>query len=135
MKLLQVRILVEDFQKSVAFYRDQLKLKVDWYEESMDYALFDTGAARIELMSRKAMSESLGEDLGPTLPYATNFLLNIEVENLDAAYARLREHGVHFVKEPFLNPLWNGQFAYLRDLDGTLIELYQAAQKEGEAHV
>ncbi|GFZ98266.1 hypothetical protein GCM10008018_50610 [Paenibacillus marchantiophytorum] len=135
MNLLQVRILVEDFQKSVAFYRDQLELKVDWYEESMEYALFHTGAARVELLSRKAMSQSLGEVLESNNPYATNFLLNIEVEDLDATYARLREKDVQFVKEPHYNAQWKGQFAYFRDLDGTLIELYQAAKKEDGVNV
>lgn len=130
MNLLQVRILVDDFHKSAAFYRDQLELKADWYEESMEYALFNTGAARIELLSRKAMSEALGEDLGQSGSYATNFVLNIEVENIDDTYHRLSDKGIEFVKEPFNHPTWNGRLAHFRDADGTLIELYQANKKE-----
>jgi predicted enzyme related to lactoylglutathione lyase len=130
MNLLQVRILVDDFRKSAAFYRDQLELKADWYEESMEYALFNTGAARIELLSRKAMGEALGEDLGQNGSYATNFILNIEVENIDDTYQRLSDKGIKFVKEPFNYPTWNGRLAHFRDADGTLIELYQAKKKE-----
>ncbi|KQX60741.1 VOC family protein [Paenibacillus sp. Root444D2] len=130
MNLLQVRILVDDFHKSAAFYRDLLELKADWYEESMEYALFNTGAARIELLSRKAMGEALGEDLGQNGSYATNFVLNIEVENIDDTYHRLSDKGIKFVKEPFHHPTWNGRLAHFRDADGTLIELYQANKKE-----
>lgn len=130
MNLLQVRILVDDFHKSAAFYRDLLELKADWYEESMEYALFNTGAARIELLSRKAMGEALGEDLGQSGSYATNFVLNIEVENIDDTYQRLSDKGIEFVKEPFNHPTWNGRLAHFRDADGTLIELYQAKKKE-----
>lgn len=130
MNLLQVRILVDDFHKSASFYRDLLELKSDWYEESMEYALFNTGAARIELLSRKAMSEALGEDLGQSGSYATNFVLNIEVENIDDTYHRLSDKGIKFVKEPFNHPTWNGRLAHFRDADGTLIELYQANKKE-----
>ncbi|MDQ0891800.1 lactoylglutathione lyase [Paenibacillus sp. V4I9] len=130
MNLLQVRILVNDFHKSAAFYRDQLELKADWYEESMEYALFNTGAARIELLSRKAMGEALGEDLVQSGSYATNFVLNIEVENIDDTYNRLSDKGIEFVKEPFNHPTWNGRLAHFRDADGTLIELYQANKKE-----
>lgn len=130
MNLLQVRILVDDFHKSAAFYRDLLELKADWYEESMEYALFNTGAARIELLSRKAMSEALGEDLGQSGSYTTNFVLNIEVENIDDTFQRLSDKGIKFVKEPFNHPTWNGRLAHFRDADGTLIELYQAKKKE-----
>jgi catechol 2,3-dioxygenase-like lactoylglutathione lyase family enzyme len=131
MNLLQVRILVEDFPKSAAFYRDVLELQADWYEESMEYALFNTGAARIELLSRKAMGETLGEDLEQAERYGTNFVLNIEVENLDAVYNRLIQRGVVFVKEPFNHSTWNGRLAHFRDLDGTLIELCQARKQDG----
>ncbi|WP_261303336.1 VOC family protein [Paenibacillus andongensis] len=130
MNLLQVRILVDDFHKSAAFYRDLLELKADWYEETMEYALFNTGAARIELLSRKAMGEALGEDLGQSGSYTTNFVLNIEVENIDETYHRLSDKGIKFVKEPFTHPTWNGRLAHFRDADGTLIELYQAKKKE-----
>lgn len=131
--LLQVRILVEDFQKSVAFYKDTLELKADWYEEKQQYALFSTGAARIELLSRKAMGDSIGEDLGSGTgnPYQTNFVLNIEVDDVDAFYNRMRDKGVVFVKEPFTIPEWGARLAHFRDVDGTLIEVYEA-QKKGE---
>ncbi|TXK85297.1 VOC family protein [Paenibacillus sp. N3.4] len=128
MNLLQVRILVHDFQKSAAFYKDVLELKADWYEESMEYALFNTGAARIELLSRKAMGEAIGEELRQGESYETNFILNMEVDDVDAEYNRLRDKGVLFVKEPFDHPAWQARLAHFRDIDGTLIEFYQAVK-------
>ncbi|NEW07247.1 VOC family protein [Paenibacillus sp. SYP-B3998] len=126
MNLLQIRILVADFQKSAAFYQDILELKADWYEEAQEYALYHTGAARIELLSRKAMGESIGEDLVPSEPYVTNFVLNIEVPDIDAFYVRVCEKGGTFVKEPFNLPAWGVRLAHIRDVDGTLIEVYES---------
>lgn len=48
MKLLQIRLLVNDFKKSVEFYKDSLGLPISWLENEMEYALFDNGETKIE---------------------------------------------------------------------------------------
>lgn len=61
MKLLQIRLLVNDFKKSVEFYKDSLGLPISWLENEMEYALFDNGETKIELLSRETMAEIVGE--------------------------------------------------------------------------
>ncbi len=65
MKLLQIRLLVNDFKKSVEFYKDSLGLPISWLENEMEYALFDNGETKIELLSRETMAEIVGEEKSP----------------------------------------------------------------------
>ncbi|WVE39503.1 VOC family protein, partial [Priestia megaterium] len=65
MKLLQIRLLVKDFKKSVEFYKDLLGIPISWYEEEMEYALFNNGETKIELLSQKAMMKVIGNEDKP----------------------------------------------------------------------
>jgi lactoylglutathione lyase len=124
MKLLQIRLLTEDFKKSVAFYRDVLEFPVLWFEESMEYALFDNGETKIEILSSKAMNEAIGETNVAVVEAPSKFLLNCKVDNVDASYAELQAKGVSFIKEPEDKPAWNARVAHFRDPDGNIIEIY-----------
>jgi catechol 2,3-dioxygenase-like lactoylglutathione lyase family enzyme len=126
MKLKQIRLLVKDFKKSAAFYRDVLEFPVGWDLEDMEYALFNTGETKLELVSRKAMAEVIGEGHKPAeSDTQSNFLLDFEVEDIDAVFHRLREKGIVFVTEPHDRMEWNARVAHFRDPDGNLIEIYK----------
>ncbi|MGG2093418.1 VOC family protein [Bacillus sp. S13(2024)] len=126
MKLLQIRILVKDFKKSAMFYRDLLEFPVSWYEEDMEYALFNNGETKIELVSRKMMAELVGEGDKPLEAEAqSKFLLQFEVEDVDNTYNRLREKGIKFVNEPHERKEWRACVAHFRDPDDNLIEIYK----------
>jgi len=126
MKLLQVRLMVKDFKKSVIFYRDILEFKVRWYREDMEYALLDIGETKIELLSRKAMAEVLGEaNLPLEAGNSSSFILDFGVEDVDVCYNRLRKKGITFITEPFDRKEWGARVAHFRDPDGNLIEIYK----------
>ncbi|MDM5338172.1 VOC family protein [Fictibacillus enclensis] len=126
MKLLQIRLLVNDFKKSSNFYKDLLGLSISWYEEEMEYALFNNGETKIELLSRKAMVEVVGEENkfleGES---QTKFLLQFEVEDVDKTYNRLRENGIEFITKPHDRKEWRSRIAHFRDPDKNLIEIYK----------
>ena len=126
MKLLQIRLLVNDFKKSTEFYRDLLGIPISWYEEEMEYALFNNGETKIELLSQNAMAEVIGkENRSLDGESQTNFLLQFEVENVDKTYEYLRENGVELVTEPHDRKEWRSRIAHFRDPDKNLIEIYK----------
>jgi lactoylglutathione lyase len=126
MKLQQVRLMVKDFKKSVIFYRDMLEFTVQWYQEDMEYALFDIGETKIELLSRKAMADVLGEANVPVVAgSSSNFILDFGVDDVDVSYNRLRKKGIEFITEPFDRKEWGARVAHFRDPDGNIIEIYK----------
>ncbi|MBC6976112.1 VOC family protein [Bacillus sp. Xin] len=126
LKLLQIRLLVKDFKKSAMFYRDVLEFPVSWYEENMEYALFNNGETKIELVSRKVMAELVRERNKPLeAEHQSKFLLQCEVEDVDKTYNRLREKGIEFVNEPHDRKEWRARVAHFRDPDDNLIEIYK----------
>ncbi|AXN40822.1 VOC family protein [Peribacillus butanolivorans] len=126
MKLLQIRLLVNDFKKSSNFYKDLLGLSISWYEEEMEYALFNNGETKIELLSRKAMAEVVGEENKfLEVESQSKFLLQFEVEDVDKTYNRLRENGIEFITKPHDRKEWRSRIAHFRDPDRNLIEIYK----------
>ena len=126
LKLLQIRLLVNDFKKSTEFYRDLLGIPISWYEEEMEYALFNNGETKIEILSQNAMAEVIGkENRSLDGESQSNFLLQFEVQNVDKTYDYLRENGVEFVTEPHDRKEWRSRIAHFRDPDKNLIEIYK----------
>ncbi|MEH7588344.1 VOC family protein [Priestia megaterium] len=126
MKLLQIRLLVKDFKKSVEFYKDLLGIPISWYEDEMEYALFNNGETKIELLSQKAMMKVIGnEDESLSGESPSNFLLQFEVEDVDKTYDYLRENGIEFVTAPHDRKEWRSRIAHFRDPDKNLIEIYK----------
>ncbi|MFP3634784.1 VOC family protein [Bacillus sp. SIMBA_033] len=126
MKLLQIRLLVNDFKKSVEFYKDSLGLPISWLEKEMEYALFDNGETKIELLSRENMAEIVGEERKSLDGDAqSRFLLQFKVEDVDKTYDYLHKQGIKCVNEPHDRQEWRARIAHFRDPDNNLIEIYK----------
>ena len=117
MRFSQVRLLVDDVGAAFRFYRDALGLTVSSGDESSRYASFDTGTGAVAIFERGGQHEVV-----ELRPPGDSTLTVLEVEDVDAAVSRLREH---VVREPVDQPAWGGRVAYLRDPSGNLIELFQ----------
>ena len=116
-----VVLLVDDLDRSLAFYCDTLGLRLG--HRSDPYAQLDTGRTRVALYLRTAMADTLGlGDLRRPDPRAPAFELGFKVDDVDAAYGALTGRGVEGVVEPTDRP-WGQRTAYVRDPDGHLIEL------------
>jgi len=117
MKFSQVRLLVDDFGAAFRFYRDELGLGAGFGDESSSYASFATDGGSIAIFVRSGQGEvvDLREPGDSTLTV-------LEVDDVDAAVARLSDYVVHAPQD---QPAWGGRVAYIRDPSGNLLELFQ----------
>ena len=125
MELTHVRLLVRDFDACFRFYRDVMGFRVLWGEEGSGYANFEVGAgARLALFGRHEMAETVGTDgLPEEVACQDRAMLIFGTEDLDRAVAGLRARKAEIVVDAADYPGWGIRAAYLRDPDGTLIEL------------
>jgi catechol 2,3-dioxygenase-like lactoylglutathione lyase family enzyme len=114
MDVLSSRILIRpsDLARSREFYRDDLGLAV--YREFGDPAdpalVFFLGGGLLEVSGH-------GDGAGSTS-------LWLQVRDLDAEHARLRERGIEIVRAPQLEP-WGLREMWIADPDGVRIVLVQ----------
>jgi len=126
MELTQVRLLVKDFDVCFRFYRDVMAFPVLWGGEGSGYADFEVGErARLALFDRRAMAETVGTAALPQEAACQDrAMLIFEAQDLGGTVAELRARGAEIVVDAADYPGWGIRAAYLRDPDGTLIELY-----------
>ena len=122
MRFSQARLLVDDFAVAFRFYRDTLGFGSAFGDESSGYASFHTGSGTVAIFERAGQSDVVELRLP-----GDSTLLVLELDDVDAAVARLAEH---VVREPVDQPHWGGRVAYLRDPSGNLIELFQSLPRE-----
>ena len=115
-----VVLVVEDVGRALEFYAGVLGLPVA--HRAGAYAQLDTGATRIGLYERAAMSATLGRPLAPPDPDRPGFELGFKVEDCDAAYAELQRRGARPAVAPTDRP-WGQRTGYVFDPDGHLVEL------------
>lgn len=125
MRLTHVRLLVSDHDACLRFYRDTLGFELIMGGESQVYSELKAGDGIIlALFLRQFMAEAIGtQDLPATANAQDRVALTFEVENVEAAYTRLRERGVEFVAAPVDRQDWMIRTAHFRDPDGNLIEI------------
>jgi lactoylglutathione lyase len=121
-RLADVRLLVDDVERSLAFYRDVVGLPVKLRIPEGTYVEFETGEATLAIYRRDLMSAIAGSGGGPGRDQVAVIL---RVDDVDAEYERLRGAGATFVTEPHDQEAWGLRVAHLRDPDGNLLELYR----------
>ncbi|WP_181704984.1 VOC family protein [Chthonobacter rhizosphaerae] len=120
--LTDVCLLVEDMDRSVAFYRDRLGFAVKRLDTG--FAEFFTDGVVLALWLRSdiaAYVPGLSATGGPSSVMVAVRLP--DVASVDAEYVRLSAAGVAFYGPPKAWP-WNAYAAYFTDPDGHLWELY-----------
>jgi lactoylglutathione lyase len=129
MKLSQIRLMVKNFDKSIAFYKDVMEFPLGFIEEKMQFASFNTGETKIEIISYQGIAEVIHESNQQTdennVDTQSKFLLTFAVDQVDEFCSRLKEKGVVLLNEPHDKKDWNARVAHLRDPDGNIIELYK----------
>lgn len=126
MEFFGTRLLVGNFTAAVHFWRDLVKLSLQFQDESLGYAYFDMGKAGLELMARNEFAEAIGEVAPVQEPQGRQVVLDFRVDDVDAAYNELIAQGATSVAPPKDRPVWRARTAHVADPDGHVVELYTA---------
>ena len=110
----QIAINAQDVDRAAAFYQDKLGLRL-LFKAPPGLAFFDCGGVRL-MLSRAEKAE---------FDHPSS-VLYFAVPDIQAAYGKLKEGGVHFEDEPHLiakmpaHDLW---MTFFRDTEGNLLAL------------
>ncbi|MBD2362003.1 VOC family protein [Anabaena minutissima FACHB-250] len=124
MKFSYTILYVKDVAQSVAFYEKAFGLKQQFVHESKQYAEMETGGTTLAFVSNGLAKSNLPQG------FQENSLLNlpagIEVgfvtDDIAGAFARAIDAGAVVVVDAKVKP-WGQTVAYVRDLDGILVEI------------
>ena len=119
MDLVNARIVTDDVAGLAGFYASVIgagAVPNDYYVE------LPTGGATLALCRRRfTEADGCGAPLPVTV--AERVILDFEVDDVDATYARLTSLGVTWVMAPTDQP-WGARSAMFRDPDGNLVNLF-----------
>lgn len=110
-------ILVEDLQKSVAFYRDTLELKIK--NQSPDWVEFQNEGQGAVLALHPARIKQKG---------FSNMLVGFNVSNLESVCKKLEDKHVKFHKKIAQESF--GKHAIIEDPEGHLISIVEIPPKD-----
>ena len=113
----------DDLEKTAAFYREVFSWQIQKWEGPVTYWLVSTGDESTPGINGGLMQTS-GEFRGT--------INTIEVEDIDAAIAKVLAHGGEMVLEKDVIP-GVGYQAYFKDNMGILVGLHQADAKAGRS--
>lgn len=109
---------VESLNRSVAFYRDVIGLRVRI--EGDGYVEFDMENTKFSLFERSKLPGLIGREGGNPPCGEIGFL----IEDVDAEAERLRRLGVEILSGPVDRP-WHERTLHIADPDGNIIEFAQ----------
>lgn len=116
------RLLIQDYQASLHFYRDILGFNVTW--DDGDYASFHDGDMRLAIFKREMMAAAIENTEKMTdTECQDKIALIFEVTDVDSYHRQLQAKGVQFLQDPRDYLSWGIRAAYFRDPDGYLIEI------------
>ena len=123
MKLGYALVYVHDVPGTIAFYERAFAMQRRFIHESGQYGEMETGATALSFAS-EAMAEANGIAIRPNRPrdLASGFELCLIVSDPQEAFDRAVAAGAAPVRPPEQKP-WGQTVAYVRDLNGCLVEL------------
>jgi len=124
-----VAIVVEDLDAALRFWRDALGLPLSKTEENpsenVDIAFLPLGESEIELLQPTDPDSGIGKYLGKKGQGMHH--LCVEVDDIEAAIARLVGHGVEMINEAPRVREEGTRYAFVhpKSAGGVLVELYE----------
>lgn len=117
-------LFVENLERAVQFYRDQLGLTVAVSDEvSCAFHMEDQDFALVHI---SAGAEMLNEEvLGTEQGVSRRVMLCVDVNDVESTYKTLKSKDVTFIKGP-VDQTWGYRTAYFADPEGNIWELRQS---------
>lgn len=110
----RIMFVSKEYQKATAFYGDVLQLPVD---HAWDFGPSDCGTIYV---AGGGMIEVLGGLAGVEYAPPQGAWVALQVKDVDALYAHLKEHGVTILEEPKNYP-WGHRILKAQDPDGLVL--------------
>jgi catechol 2,3-dioxygenase-like lactoylglutathione lyase family enzyme len=127
MRLGYTILYVADVRKTIEFWEKAFGLERKMIVESNAYGELETGATTLGFAQHAFLRESLPS--GFRAPIAGEppppFEIALITDDVEGAQARALKAGATLVQKPVKKP-WGQIVAYVRDLDGNLVELCTA---------
>ncbi len=132
-RITAVVLFVQDFETSLAFYRDKVGLEVVVLEPKFAaFKMFDQDFAINEIAHAAEMVHLPVEAFEPQTGKTDRVMLCTRVDDVDATYEMLVSRGVEFTLPP-TDQYWGLRTAFFLDSEGNIWEIAQplAAQTNG----
>lgn len=128
MEFASVRIITDDLDRMVAFYEGVTGITAE--RPAPVFAEFVSPIATLAI-GRTQTVAAFGDDSAQ--PAANrSVILEFRVDDVDAEFARLREHVDSWIQEPTTMP-WGNRSILFRDPDGNLVNLFAPVTEEAIA--
>lgn len=115
--LFAVCLLVEDFHKSLSFYRDTLGLELN--SQDNGFADFKVEGTSLAIFERKSATAMFPEKF---MGKAGGTVYGFQVEDVQKAFDELSKKGVEFIESVKTTP-WGQLVTYFQDPDGNIWEI------------
>jgi methylmalonyl-CoA/ethylmalonyl-CoA epimerase len=128
-----VAILVDDLEKTLAFWRDGLGIDVSHFEdvpaEKSQVAFLPVGSSEVELVKPTTDDSGLArylEKRGPGMHH-----LCLEVDDIDGMLAQLKQKGIPLINETPVIGSGGKRYAFIhpKGANGVMVELYELLKK------
>ena len=124
MKFAYTILYVADVDRTVTFYEEAFGLEKRFVHESGQYAEMETGGTTLAFASNELAKSNLPEGFRQNnLSHPPGGIeIAFTTDDVPAAFAHAVKAGATEVAKPQMKP-WGQQVAYVRDLEGVLVEL------------
>lgn len=132
MKLSNIRLLVNDFDKCFTFYNDILGLECTWGKLGDNFANFNIGnPSGLALFKAELMSIAINNaDAKKNEILQDKVAIIVQVGSVNETYNSLQNKGVKFLTEPKDMTAWGIRVVHFKDPENNLFELYSELPKE-----
>ncbi|OHT44348.1 VOC family protein [Flavobacterium tructae] len=122
-------LYVEDVEKSISFYENAFGFSRKFVTPEADYGELSTGETTLSFASKELAAQNLKDGFIESKPEQKPFAIELGfiTDDVEELVQKAISAGATLVKETTQKP-WGQVVAYVRDLDGFLIEICTPVQ-------